>query len=781
MGGVRPRRHIQARLCQASAVARVGQLLEEEPGLHRTALADRLCDEFGFVDVGGQRQRSTCLKVLRSLADKGHIVLPAPQTRPGPSSPRRLTAPVPVPQDVPAAAGQVRGLALVPVDTEAHMRVWNELMLGEHPRGAGPLVGRQLRYLVDSAHGWLGGLAFASAALQLQARDRWIGWDVDTRRAQLDRVVGLSRLLIRPSVRCQNLASRLLGLALQRLPEDFEARYGYQPWLVETFVDTSCFTGTCFQAANWIRVGTTQGRGRQDAARQSGETVKDIYVRPLVADFRQRLGLPAHSGQGPLPVAAGLEADRWADQEFGGAPLGDRRLSQRLVRSAQVLADHPGRAFSGVKQGDRATVKGYYRMIEQPDDSAVTMEHILRPHREQTVRRLQDRKTVLCIQDGTDLDFNGLAECEGLGVIGKNQTGAQSRGLHLHSTLAVDTDGVPLGVLRTQCWAPTPRPEEDQRSSTQIPIEEKETFCWLQGLRDCRQVAAQTPHTRLVSVMDREADIFELFHEWRQDPSVDLLVRANHNRRTSEEHKLFDAVRATEPRLHLELAIGRQSARPKRSKQKARPARKERTAQVVVRDKQIELQPPPHLKSKGYQPVSLWAVHVVEEEAPTGAKPIEWCLLTTIQITSAEQAQQCLEWYCLRWRIEDWHRVLKSGCQIEELGYETAERLKRGIAINAVIAWRIMLMTLLGRETPEQSAEVLFSDIELKVMEAFANTRKDLKPPTQLSDAVLLVAKLGGYLGRKNDPPPGHQLMWQGYIQLRAMCIGFSLRHGPDP
>jgi len=741
--------------------------------MHRTALADRLCDDFGFVDAGGQRQRSSCLKVLRSLAAKGRVVLPAPQTQPGPSRPRRLPEPVPAPQDVPDTAGQIRGLALVPVQSDAQMRIWNELLLTEHPRGAGPLVGRQLRYLVDSEHGWLGGLAVASAALQLHDRDRWIGWDVGTRRAELDRVVGLSRFLIRPSVRCQNLASRVLALALQRLPEDFEARYGYRPWLVETFVDTSRFAGTCFQAANWIRVGSTQGRGRQDAARQRDEPVKDIYVLPLVADFRQRLGLPAHSGRGPLPIAAGLDGEGWAQQEFGGAPLGDRRLSQRLVRSAQVQADHPGRAFSGVMHGDGAMVKGYYRMIDQPEDSAVTMDHILQPHREQTLRRIQAQRTVLCLQDGTDLEYNGLAACEGLGVIGKNQTGAQSRGLHLHATLAVATDGIPLGLLRAQCWAPTPRPEGDQRSSSQIPIEEKETFCWIRGLRDCRDVAAETPHTRLVVVADREADLFELFAEWRQDPAVDLLLRANHNRRTTEERKLFDAIQATAPRLRLELAIGRQSARPKRSKQKARPARKERTAQVVVRYQRLELRPPPYLK--GQEPVALWAVHVVEEEPPAGAKAIEWCLLTTREITSPEQAEQCLQWYCLRWRIEDFYRVLKSGCQIEELSHDTAERLKRAIAINAVIAWRVMLMTLLGRATPDLPADLLFSDIELQVLQAFAKTRRDLKPPTRLHAAVHVVAKLGGYLGRKNDPPPGHQLMWEGYTVLRHMCSGAAL------
>ena len=193
----------------------------------------------------------------------------------------------------------------------------------------------------------------------------------------------------------------------------------------------------------------------------------------------------------------------------------------------------------------------------------------------------------------------------------------------------------------------------------------------------------------------------------------------------------------------------------------------------MVRYQRLELRPPPYLK--GQEPVALWAVHVVEEEPPAGAKAIEWCLLTTREITSPEQAEQCLQWYCLRWRIEDFYRVLKSGCQIEELSHDTAERLKRAIAINAVIAWRVMLMTLLGRATPDLPADLLFSDIELQVLQAFAKTRRDLKPPTRLHAAVHVVAKLGGYLGRKNDPPPGHQLMWEGYTVLRHMCSGAAL------
>ncbi len=136
----------------------------------------------------------------------------------------------------------------------------------------------------------------------------------------------------------------------------------------------------------------------------------------------------------------------------------------------------------------------------------------------------------------------------------------------------------------------------------------------------------------------------------------------------------------------------------------------------------------------------------------------------------------CVKWYCLRWRIEDWHRVLKSGCGIEKLAHKTADRLRRAIAINLVIAWRIMLMTLLGREIPELPAEVLFSDLEIEVLKAYA--KKNLNPPDCLGAAVKLVAKIGGYLGRSNDPSPGHQLIWQGYSQLRLMCEGFELKGG---
>ncbi|MFQ5730211.1 MAG: Druantia anti-phage system protein DruA, partial [Waddliaceae bacterium] len=184
------------------------------------------------------------------------------------------------------------------VRTDEQMRIWNELMINEHPQGVGPLVGRQLRYLISSAYGWLGGFGFASAALQLTDRDQWIGWDAEQRQKHLHLVINMSRFLIRPNIHCKNLASKVLSMSLLRLQDDFKQKYGYKPLLVESFVDDSFYSGTCYQAANWIEIGKTKGRGRQDRFNRSPLTVKSIYVYSFKHDFRTQMGLSLNAGQG---------------------------------------------------------------------------------------------------------------------------------------------------------------------------------------------------------------------------------------------------------------------------------------------------------------------------------------------------------------------------------------------------------------------------------------------------------------------------------------------------
>lgn len=712
---------IKRALSSPEAIEFVRLLLEEEEAesFTRTELAEVVCEEFGFQDPGGHNQIGGCLKGLRELEAKGWFQLPEPQSPKGVPSPRRLSSSVAPPVGVPAEVSNVVGLELILVQQPSQMRIWNELMIAEHPQGAGPLVGRQVRYLIGSAHGWLGGFGFAAPALQLADRDRWIGWDREQRRSHLHGVVCLSRFLIRPSVECRNLASRLLSMSLQQMAEDFQRRYQYRPWLVESFLDTSRFSGTSFRAANWILVGATKGRGRQDRFSKQEKTRKDIYVYPLEKDFRTRLGLAAGAGLGPLGPGDGLEGDNWAQQEFGGAPLGDARLTARLVDIARAKAEKPGLAFTGVAEGDWPAVKAFYRLIDHPDEEAVSMTHILKPHRERTVQRMKAQRTVLCIQDGTDLDYSSLAQCKGLGVIGTNQTNAQSRGLHLHTTLAITTNGLPLGVLHAQCVAPTWKSPDDLRPSWSIPIEEKETFRWIEGLRDTVHLAAQMPQTRLIHVCDREADFFDLFEEQRRHGRVELIVRANHNRGILEEpYKLFEAVRQAPLQRKVQVSVPYQSARPKLSKKKARPGRPSRQANLEVRYQRVQLCPPKYHREK--DPIDIWVIHAVETCPPAGTEAIEWFVLTTMDILSGDDAVQCLRWYCLRWRIEDWHRVLKSGCGVERIAHETAERIRRAIAINLVIAWRIMLITLLGRQTPDVPPDVLFSELEIRVLDSYS-------------------------------------------------------------
>ena len=260
--------------------------------------------------------------------------------------------------------------------------------------------------------------------------------------------------------------------------------------------------------------------------------------------------------------------------------------------------------------------------------------------------------------------------------------------------------------------------------------------------------------------------MFELFVEQRRLGSVDLLVRAKHNRSLGrQKQKLFDLAQAQPVRKRLEIHVAHSSARRGTRRQKARGKREARTAIVELRWCAVDLPPPESNGFRNEAPVRLNLVHVHEPEPPDGDKPLEWFLLTSLPVASDRDAERILKWYRLRWRIEDWHRVLKSGCKVEYLGHRTGDRIERAVTINAVIAWRLTAMTMMGRETPELPADILFSDIEIMALKDFATDRK-LPAPDNLGLAVLTMAMLGGYLNRKNDPWPGHEKIWEGYTRL---------------
>ena len=606
------------------------------------------------------------------------------------------------------------------VTTPDDLKIWNELMIREHPLHQCRLVGRQLRYLVASDHGCLGAIGFGSAALYLEDRDEWIGWDAAQRMEHLPRVLNMNRFLIRPQVRCDNLASQVLSLCLRRVAQDFERRYGVHPWLVESFVDRSHYDGACYKAANWIGVGQTKGRGR-NGQRKEGKSIKDIYLYELVDDLQGRIGVKPPVLEA-LEAASGLAAPGWANQEFGACDLGDPRRTRRLVKIVSDQAAQPSGSYAQAAGGNRHELKGYYRFLNHEREE-LDPEGLLQTHRTQTIRRMMKEKTVLILQDTTELNFSTRPGCKDLGQLGSNQTGAKSRGLDLHSCLAVGgLSGLPLGVLRLQGYAPEPAQGKDPHR----PIEEKESYRWLQAYEDAAHIAALIPDTRVISVTDREGDMFELFDHRRRlpDKQAELLVRAKWDRSLAgTEAKLFAELAAAPLAKRVSLPVPRQREHLAKPSSPGRPALAARNAQVEVRFKEVTINPPqtPPLKNK--LPLKLWAIYLVEKNPPVGATAVRWLLLTSIPVVSVKQALKCVQWYCRRWRIEEWHRVMKSGCKILEHQNHTAGVLQRAIAIDAVIAWRIMLLALLGREVPELPSEILFDPCECEVLELLAQKK----------------------------------------------------------
>jgi len=706
-------------LSSKNALAKVKDWLQKNSNKGRFALAKFICTAFNITDRLGKPRIAGVQVALRVLESRGFWKLPKIQR--GARTPRqfrRLNTAVPAPQGVPAQVEQVQGLRLVLVSAQEDelFRTWNELIVTEHPLKDNRLVGRQLRYLIGSDHGWLGAIGFGSCALRLGVREEWIGWDASTRKSFQDRVVNMTRFLIRPQVRCQNLASRVLRLCLDRVGNDFATRYGFEPWLLESFVDTQQQLGTCYAAANWIPIGATAGLGRNAVAARPTKTPKAVYVYELTRDWRSRMGLPARSERiKAVSLEEAFHNGNWVEAEFGEADLGHQDRQQRLVRIATAKAQNPSASYTECFAGNRHELKAYYRFIDSPRE-AFQPESMLHGHRQRTIGRMKSCQRALVIQDTTDLDFSERLHCNGLGDIGKNQTGAVSQGLKMHSSLAVSEGGLPLGVLKMQIYAAH---FDEAEKAQNRPIEEKESYRWLSTLEDLNRAAEYLPETELIAIGDRESDMFELFdYRRRKAAGIHLLVRAKHNR-CLEEHsrKLFDHLEALPAMARARIAVPRQREKKSKPSKPGRIALAARTAHVEVKWCQVTLSAPATSQTRNLQPVEVYALFIEEPHPPEGAKALRWVLLTTVAIRSRKEALRCLRWYTMRWRIEEWHRVLKSGCHIESHQHRTADRLARAVCIDAVIAWRVMLLTLLGREIPEMPCELMFTTWECTLLE----------------------------------------------------------------
>ena len=708
-------------------VARIQLLVDDTPTISRRSLSRTVCQWLNWRHPTGRLKDMSCRKALSHLNRLGKLRLPAVEAVSSFSNRSVCQVFERLPVSCPLHELGTISIVLVDNRLSEHARIWKSLMAG-HYLGE-RLFYAGLRYLVlSSTHGWLGALAFGPAAFRVAARDRYIGWDDPTRMRNLDQVISNSRFYIHPAVQVPNLASHVLGKALRRVAKDWHSRYGVVPLLVETFVEQGRFTGTSYRASNWQHLGATAGRGRQDRHHRAALTAKEVYIYPLHHRWRQQLG-------GSVRDAV-LPSGDWAEQEWGAAPLGDARLVQRLVTLGR---DRYAKPQGSITQtcGSRAKTKAAYRFF---DNERATMQNLLAPHRDATTTRMTCEKVVLALQDTTSLNYSTHPATENLGPIG---TTTDIIGLMLHTTLAVSTEGTPLGVLDAQCWARDPELHGNKTKRKSLPIEAKESNKWLKSFKAATMAQSSCPDTTIVSVGDREADIFDLFALAQKTPNAPhLLVRAQHDRALAEQRRLSDVLNSCPEAGIQEISLPR------------RGNREGRIARLSIRYTPVTLVPP---RQRPDEPaISAWVILADELDPPEGAEPLCWVLLTTVPTESFEDACERLRWYTVRWTIEVYFRTLKSGCKVENRQLGSANRLEACLAIDLVVAWRIHHLTKLGRETPDVPCTVYFEEEQWKALNAFV-TKNPVPPgePPTLRETIRMVATLGGFLGRKGDGEPG--------------------------
>ena len=372
-------------------LAWIQRRVDSEPGLSRVKLSRAVCGKLNWRSPNGQLKEMSCRVALLRLQRRGLLTL-GPGGRLPCHGHARSVACAPAGnercEEIRSPLARLGRVALVRIGSSdsASSARWNAMMGRYHCLGNGPLCGAQMRYLICSERcGEVGGLAFSAAAYAVAARDRWIGWSEEARRAHLSQVVCNSRFLILPHVRVPHLASHVLGLAARQVVGDWRKRYGYEPVLLETFVDPQRFEGTCYRAANWVDVGLSSGRGRQDRGHRSAVGPKRVFVLPLRKDARGILCTEARSVEpAPAPLAVVPTGGDWAREELGGASLGDKRLGERLLTIAR---DFWAKPHASIPQacGTRAKAKAAYRFFEHPD---TTMDALLKPHYEATLARM---------------------------------------------------------------------------------------------------------------------------------------------------------------------------------------------------------------------------------------------------------------------------------------------------------------------------------------------------------------------------------------------------------
>ena len=467
-----------------------------------------------------------------------------------------------------------------------------------------------------------------------------------------------------------------------------------------------------------------------------------------------------------IPSLTG-DSKLWAQEEFGKVLFKDKRLKSRLIKIAQAFAAAP-QANIPQACGNWAATKASYRFFSQ---EGVTASQIMSSHREATLERMGEESLVFAVQDTTYLNFTTHRQTSGLGPIGNNAD--KTIGLMVHSTLVLNASALALGVLEMAVSARDPKQFAiKSKGCNRQKVEDKESFKWIQGVAALEAAAQRLPaQTRVVSIADREGDFYELFLAWQKQPNrrVDLLIRGRHERALEGSTEGLWQSLAKAPRAaSMVVQVPRQPGVSARAATLSIRFAKVRVAAPVDRQKYQKL----------CEPLELWAIEAKEEDPPQGVAAISWRLLTSMALHHAADAMEKVRWYTLRWQIEVFHKVLKSGCKVEQRQLESASRLERCLALDMVVAWRILALSKVGIETPGVSAGALLAEEEWKALSCYVHkTNTPPKEPPNLGQAVRWIGQLGGFLGRKGDGNPGPIVLWRGLQRLHDLTEAWLLFH----
>ena len=454
----------------------------------------------------------------------------------------------------------------------------------------------------------------------------------------------------------------------------------------------------------------------------------------------------------------------WVDRETAGCDFRDARLGERLRKLLAQIGSAMGQSIPLVCQ-DWANTKAAYRFFS---NDRVSEADILSGHFQSTRDRVARADgLVLVLHDTTEFTYQRESS-EAIGITKSINSGRDKAGrlrshtvcgILMHSSLAVTTDGVPLGLTAAKFWTRKKfkgtAALKKKINPTRVPIEKKESIRWLENLKQSTELLSDPG--RCVHIGDRESDIYELFCT-AQQIGTHFLVRTCVDRLAGDGgHTIADEMDEVPVKGLHRVEVRDSNGNPDE-------------AVLEIRYRKIRVLPPIG-KQKRYPELTLTVIHADERGTPKNRKKIEWKLITDLPVASRAAALEKLEWYALRWKIEVFHKILKSGCKAEESKLTTAQRLANLIAVFCILGWRIFWMTMLNRSVPQALPTLALTATEIAVLDHLVNDKPQARRK-RLSHYLTKIAKLGGYLARASDPPPGNTVMWRGLSRLTNIVLG---------